>query len=72
MGDVVVFDTQSDTAELVVKNIPGLLALCSFGNQAASVGGDTVIVLGMDEDRVPTQIVEFKKGSRMLKGVGKI
>lgn len=72
MGDVVIFNVSSQAAEKPVKNFKGLMQLCSFGNQAASVGDDTIVILGMDDDRVPQQVIEFKKGMKMLKSLGKI
>lgn len=53
MGDVIIFNVQSRTAEKAVRNLPGLIQVCSFYNQAASVGDDTIIALGMDDERVP-------------------
>ena len=70
MGDVVLYDTTEGTVERKVINMPGLLQICSYGNQAASVGDDTVVVLGMDEDRGNIRAVQFKKGVKMLKNLG--
>ena len=70
MGDVVLFDATEGTVERKVTNMPGLIQFCSFGNQVAAVGDDTVVVLGMDEDKGNIKAVQFKKGTRMLKNLG--
>ena len=70
MGDVVLFDATEGTVERKVTNMPGLIQFCSFGNQVAAVGDDTVVVLGMDEDKGNIKAVQYKKGTRMLKNLG--
>lgn len=72
MGDVVMFTTGSDSAELRVKNIHGLLQVYSDGNQAACVGDETVVVLGSDDQDATSKVIEYKFGSRMLKLLGKV
>ena len=71
MGDVVVFDAVAQTAEARVRNMPGLIQICSQGNQAASVGDETVVLLGTDAELGNKRIIEYKFGSRMLREIGR-
>ena len=68
-GDVVLYDVTTATVEKRVNNFPGLQQFCSFSNQCASVGDDTAVVLGMDEDRGNVRAVQYKKGTKTLKSL---
>ena len=69
LGDVMLFNTQSETFERKVQNFPGLLQFHSPGNKCAQFEADTVVALVEDEEQTKTMVVEYKKGTRVVKNL---
>ena len=62
LGDVIKFDTASQTADKLVGNFAGLTQFQAAGNNSACIGDNTIVALAENdmegEDKV-TMIIEF-------------
>ena len=66
LGDVILFNIESEQAQKVIKNYAGLLQFCAPNNQIACVDDNTIVCFGENLDDQEGYIVEYKKGGKML------
>lgn len=52
-----------------MQNFPGLLQFHAPGNKCAQFEADTVVALVEDEEQTKTMVVEYKKGTRVVKNL---
>jgi len=73
LGDVILYNTKTGKFDRRVQNFAGLTQFQTTGNKCAQFEEDTVIALGEnnyhEEDAERAFLVEYKKGSKMLKKI---
>lgn len=67
LGDVMIFNVETNQVERKIQNFPGLLSFQAIGNKSAQYEPDTVVALVENVDQTQTMVVEFKKGTKMVR-----
>ena len=72
LGDVVLFNTVSESFEKRVQNFAGLTQFQTTGNKCALFEEDTVVCLAennYEEEDEKSFVVEYKKGTKMIRKI---
>ena len=72
LGDVMIFNVETQQIERKIQNFPGLLSFQAVGNKCMQFEPDTVVALVEDVEQTKAMVVEYKKGTKMVRCLQKL